>query len=286
MLGNGFETWGQLHLRYALPLGARSIGYLTKLLKPQLDENKFEESFTTWKFQLAKYEQDNRTLLPDAIKIAILLNETKGPLQQHLQLQAGKITTYAQIRSLVVECHRAASQFVKLQAATSSDNQGPAAMDIGATWYNKGKGKKGKGKNKGKYNRGKGYGGYSNYNNHKGGNGDNRYNQPIGQGNPFKGGYNNKGKGKGYHKGKGHNNYSKGGKGTKGKQATNVFYRCGQPGHMAKQCRAAIYNYDNNNMEDNDVTDDWYHVSQQSLRWQGSSNRNRRRPQHRESHHK
>ena len=149
------------------------------------------------KFQLAKYEQDNRTLLPDAIKIAILLNETKGPLQQQLQLQAGNITTYAQIRSLVVEYHRAASQFVKLQAATSSDNQGPTPMDIGATWCNKGKGKKGKGKNKGKYNKGKGYGGYGNYNNHKGGKGDNRYNQPIGQGNPSRGGYNNKGKGKG-----------------------------------------------------------------------------------------
>ena len=153
MLGNGFETWRQLHLRYALPLGTRSIGYLTKPLKPQ------QESFTTWEFQLAKYEQDNRTLLPDAIKIAILLNETKGPLQQHLQLQAGNIKTYAQIRSLVVEYHRAASQFVKLQAATSSDNQGPAPLDIGATWYNKGKGKKGQGKNKGKYNRGKGISG-------------------------------------------------------------------------------------------------------------------------------
>ena len=68
-----------------------------------------------------------------------------------------------------------------------------------------------------KYNRGKGYGGYGNYNYHKGGKGGNRYNQPIGQGDPFKGGYSNKGKGKGYHKGKGHNNYSKGGKGTKRK---------------------------------------------------------------------
>ena len=129
MLGNGFETSRQLHLRYAVPLGTRSIGYLTKLLKPQLDENKFEESFATWEFQLAKYEQDNRTLLPDATNIAILLNETKGPLQQHLQLQAGNITTYAQIRSLVVEYHRAASQFVRLQAATSNDNQGPPPMD-------------------------------------------------------------------------------------------------------------------------------------------------------------
>ena len=266
MLGNGFETWRQLHLRYAVPLGTRSIGYLTKLLKPQLDENKFEESFTTWELQLAKYEQDNRTLLPDAI-----LNPAQRDKRPTTTAFA---TTSRQYHNLctnqIVEYHSAASQFVKLQPTTSGDNQGPTPMDIGATWYNKGKGKKGKGKNKGKYNKGKGYGGDGNYNNHKGGRGDNRHNQPIGQGNPFKGGYNNKGKGKGYHKGKGYNNYSKGGKGTKGKLATNVCYRCGQPGHMAKQGRVAIYNYDNGNMEDNNVTDDWHHNNHYDGNWHHS----------------
>ena len=153
--GNSFETWRPLHLRCSIPLGARGI-------KPQLDEQKFEESFTTWEFQLAKYEKDNHRLLPDAVKIAILLNETKGPLQQHLQFQAG--------------CYRAASSSNRLQAITSgnSNNRGPARMDIGATWHNSGKGNKGKRKGKGRYNKGKGYGGYGNnysYNNYKGGKG-------------------------------------------------------------------------------------------------------------------
>ena len=112
MQGNGFETW-------------RLIGHLTRLLKPQLDEQKFEGSFTTWEFQLPRSEQDNSTLLPDAVKIAILLNETKGPLQQHLQLQAGNITTYAQIRSMVIEYYRATASFTRLQAITTgSNNQG------------------------------------------------------------------------------------------------------------------------------------------------------------------
>ena len=75
-------------------------------------------------------------------------------------------------------------------------------MDIGAAWYSKGKGNKGRRKGKGKYNKGKGCGGYENnysYNNHKGGTG--KYNQqPVGQRNPFKRkGYSNKGKGKGYY---------------------------------------------------------------------------------------
>ena len=273
MQGNGFETWRLIHARYSIPFGTRSIGYLTKLLKPQLDEQKFEESFTTWEFQLSRYEQDNNTLLPDAVKIAVLLNETKGPLQQHLQLQAGNITTYAQIRSMVIEYYRATASFTRLQSITSgsNNNQGPAPMDIGATWYNKGKGKKGKHKGKGKHNKGKGYGGYGNnfgYNNYKGGKG--KYNQqPVGQGNPFKGqqgyakgkGYNNKGKGKGCY------SNQQGGKGSKGKQATNVCYRCGQPGHMAKQCRVAIYNCDTGNFDTNDQTDDWYSQSHYDNNW-------------------
>ena len=90
--GNGFETWRLTHARCSTPLGTRSIHYLTGLLKLQLDEQKFEESFATWEFQLSKYEQDNDTILPDAAKISILLNETEGPLQQHLQLQAVNIT--------------------------------------------------------------------------------------------------------------------------------------------------------------------------------------------------
>ena len=50
-------------LHHSIPLGTRSIGYLTRLLKPQLDEQKLKESFTTWELQLAKYKPDNDTLL-------------------------------------------------------------------------------------------------------------------------------------------------------------------------------------------------------------------------------
>ena len=54
----GLETWRQLHRRFSIPLGTRSVGYLTKLLKPQFNESKFEESFTTWEFERARYERD------------------------------------------------------------------------------------------------------------------------------------------------------------------------------------------------------------------------------------
>ena len=258
MQGNGFETWRLIHARYSKPLGTRSIAYLTRLLKPQLDEQKFKESFKTWEFQLSRYKQDNNTLLPDAVKIATLLNETtKGPLQQHLQLQAGNITTYAQIRSMVIEYYRATA-FTRLQAITSSNNnQGPTPMDIGATWYNKGKGKKGKHKGKGKRNKGKGYGSYGNnfgYSNYKGGKG--KYNrQPVGQGNPFKGQ-------QGYGKAKG---YSNKGKGTKHNTTTTSKEEKEQKDNTQQtfatdvdsQDTWAIYSCDTGTFNTNDQTDDW-----------------------------
>ena len=46
----GLEIFRQLCQRFSIPLGTRSIGYLTKRLKPKFDNNNFEESFTTWEF--------------------------------------------------------------------------------------------------------------------------------------------------------------------------------------------------------------------------------------------
>ena len=197
--------------------------------------------------------------------------QSKGPLRQHLQLQAGNITTYAQIRSMVIEYYRATASFTRLQASTpGNNNQGPAPMDIGATWYNNGKGKKGKRKGKGKHNKGKGYNSYGSnygYNNYKGGKGKCNQ-QPVGQGNPFKGqqGY-SKGKGDNKGKGKGYYSNQQGGKGAKGKQARNVCYRCGQPGHIAKQRGVATYNCDSGTFDTNDPTDDWYNQVHYANNW-------------------
>ena len=150
----GLETYRQLSNRFAIPLGTRSIGYLTKLLKPTFDSNNFEESFSNWEFELSRYERDNNTTLPDQIKIAVLMNETSGPLQQHLHLNAGATPTYVEVRETIMEYYRATTALSRLhqQPGTSSVSThaqgGPAPMDIGAVnkgykgKYNKGKGKK------------------------------------------------------------------------------------------------------------------------------------------------
>ena len=92
----GPEIFQQLCDRFSIPVGTRSIGYLTKLLKPTFGINNFEESFSNWKFEPNRYERDNTTRLPDPVKIAILTSETTGQLQQHLRLNARATPTHAE----------------------------------------------------------------------------------------------------------------------------------------------------------------------------------------------
>ena len=83
----------------SIPVGTRGIGYLTKL--PQLDEHNFEETFSTWEFEVGRYKRD--TTLPDNGKIAILLKEAIGALQQYLQLQAGATARHNGLRPMILE---------------------------------------------------------------------------------------------------------------------------------------------------------------------------------------
>ena len=164
----GLEIYRQPLLRFKTPLGTRSIGYLTKLLEPTFDTSNFEESFSNWEYEIHQYESDNSTRLPDQVKVAVLMNRTRGPLQQHLHLSAGASPTYTEIRTTITEYQRAHTTFSRLQqnpsSAVSTNYNGAAApMDIGAISKGKYKGK-GKGKHKGKKgkkgNKGKGYGSY------------------------------------------------------------------------------------------------------------------------------
>jgi len=135
------------------------------------------------------------------------MNRTRGPLQQHLHLNAGASPTYAEIRTTITEYQRAHITFSRLQqnpspAVSTNYNGGAAPMDIGAISKGKHKGK-GKGKHKGKKgkkgNKGKGYGSYGQ---HQQGNCTSQSTKgkgKVGQGMPFKGQH-DEGKGKSYSK--------------------------------------------------------------------------------------
>ena len=104
------------------------------------------------------------------------LNETKGALRN--------ISLQLNVTTATIQLHQDRDHgILPLDIRHSSNSQGPAPMDSGATYKgHKGKGKGGKGKGKGKGKGGTSYNN-NNFNNSQGKGGK----EAIGQGNPFKG---------------------------------------------------------------------------------------------------
>ena len=93
---------------------------------------------TAWEDEIAKYEKETRHSIPDDVKIAVMMKETKGHLQEHLRLQAGNLRSFWDVKSTIMEYFRSKQVFSE-----------PVPMQVGANYWRSSKGKgspKGKGK--------------------------------------------------------------------------------------------------------------------------------------------
>ena len=202
--GNGFETWRQLYDRFALPSRAKGVSLLSQLLEHQFRDAHFAADLTSFIVLKNKHERATGQSLSDDLLVTLMMNKTRGQLQQHLRLQANSLRTFDQVLVIIKEYY----QSRHLVSSKLHDSQGPAG---------KGKGKKRKGFMKGKgkgFMKGKGKG------------------FPKGKGK----GLMMKGKGKGFTKGKGK------GKGLmkgKGKGKGDGCFICGSRDHWASNCPRA-----------------------------------------------
>jgi len=142
---NGFESYRKLCQRYMIPGNAKSVGRLSKILRPNLNNGSFEDSFSSWEDEIQKYEKETKSTLSDDVKVAVLLSETRGPLQEHLRLNASTMSNYNDVKDIIVQYFRTKSNF---------KGQEPTPMEIGAYWnYYTGQGKGPKGKKQRKIER-------------------------------------------------------------------------------------------------------------------------------------
>ena len=105
--GNGFETWRQLYDRFALPSRAKGVSLLSQLLEHQFRDAHFEADLTSFIVLKNKHERATGTSLSDDLLVTLMMNKTRGQLQQHLRLQANSLRTFDQVLVIIKEYYQA-----------------------------------------------------------------------------------------------------------------------------------------------------------------------------------
>ena len=111
------------------------------LVQPRATLEQLRAAIDKWEADLAEYVQRGNRDLDDPPKVTILLSMVPEQLEDHLEMNIGRLDTYAKARAEVISYTE--------QKAAKIDDGGAAPMDLDAFKGNKGgKGKGGKGKEK------------------------------------------------------------------------------------------------------------------------------------------
>eukprot|EP00435_Cladocopium_sp_Y103_P011381 s4126_g3.t1 len=142
---SGLDAWRRLSHVYE-PLNPRSNMRLLRriLVQPRSTLESLRSAIDRWEADILEYTQRGNQDLSDVGKITVLMAMCPENLEDHLELNIGRLDTYAKMRSEVV------SYTEQKYAKTDAESGGAAPMELDAF---KGKGTKGKG---GKGGKGKG----------------------------------------------------------------------------------------------------------------------------------
>ena len=75
---NGLVTWHALSARFKLPGVQVAIMALTQVMNTKFTDKYFEVKFPLWETEILKYEQAINEILPETVRLAVLLGGTQG----------------------------------------------------------------------------------------------------------------------------------------------------------------------------------------------------------------
>ena len=140
----GLEAMRRLLCKYDPQNPQANSALLKKVLHPsQCSLDKLREGLESWENLKRKYEERKKKPLEDDICRSCLQQMCPNKLQDHLDLQASRLTSYDQVKSEVLA-------YLENVETRKEAKSGAVPMDVDSLAKGKGKGKNDKGKGKGK----------------------------------------------------------------------------------------------------------------------------------------
>ncbi|CAE7237800.1 true, partial [Symbiodinium sp. CCMP2592] len=181
----GLELWRLLWQEHNPENESKNLTWRRTLLMPKFPpkESDFSLALQEWEADVDRYASEygaGRALADEDLR-AVLVTESPNALRQHLAMHVASLSTYAEVREVVVSYLQAKRVWTPSAGYAASSRRDPNAMDIGRIGDRDGKEGKGKGdkgnKGKGDKDHKKGKGDHDN----KGKKGDKKGNQQGGR---------------------------------------------------------------------------------------------------------
>ena len=96
-----------------------------QLMEFNFNENNFDNDFVKWESEIQKFEKETTSALADAVKIAILMNKTKGDIQRHVRLNASKLARFSEARDTSLSYVKAMETLMPIVPTSTSSPSGP-----------------------------------------------------------------------------------------------------------------------------------------------------------------